>query len=384
MKSAGRLASDLSRRIRTLAEIRVDEPVVLSMYVNLDPGEFATPKDRESQIESLIDQARSDSAVAALSHESRTTLDADFERVKAWTKSSMDPAGAHGVAVFCCSSADLFEFFRLSAAVGPKIHVGEAAYLEPLTSAMPGEAWCVFLVNRRTNRILRGSRDRLVEGASFEDDVHGQHDQGGWSQARYQRSVEKEVSDHVQNACDRLFEAFNRVPFDKLLVGCPPELWPEVETKLHSYLSERVVERFDAEVEHEGLDDVLERVRPLIEQDERREETRLVDRLAEQLGRKERAASGLGSVLEALNANRVEVLFLSEGLEAPGVACPRCGWIGTDGTECPVDGAALEGAGDIIDKAIQKSVLQSASVHRVRYHEPERALGGPIAALLRF
>ena len=45
----------------------------------------------------------------------------------------------------------------------------------------------MFLVNRKLARILRGSRERLEEVAYITDDVHGWHDQGGWSQARYQR-----------------------------------------------------------------------------------------------------------------------------------------------------------------------------------------------------
>lgn len=201
----------------------MDEPCFVSAYINLDPSDFGTPRERAAQIESLTDKARSDASSKAISHTRSAALGSDIDRVKRWAESTMDAAGAHGVAVFCCSEADVFDVFRLSAPVGPDIMLAETAYLEPLTSALPAEAWFVFLVNRRTSRMLRGSRDRLFEVGSFEDDVHGQHDQGGWSQARYQRSVEKEVKDHVHAACDRLFEVFHRHPFDKLLVGCPKE-----------------------------------------------------------------------------------------------------------------------------------------------------------------
>src|SRR5256885_9916650 len=48
------------------------------------------------------------------------------------------------------------------------------------------------------------------------DEVHGQHDQGGWSQARYQRSVEKEVHDHLKRTAEVAFRRFQRLPFDRL------------------------------------------------------------------------------------------------------------------------------------------------------------------------
>jgi peptide chain release factor subunit 1 len=384
MNTAGKVATDIAQRIRNLAEVHMDEPVVLSVYLSLDPSRFATAPNRDAEIESLMDEARTRSEELELSHKGRADVDQDIGRVREWMKSSLDPAGAHGIAIFCCSAADVLESFRLSTPVGPSAHIGHGAHLEPLAAALPTDSWCVFLINRRTDTILRGSHDRLMEVGDFEDHVHGQHDQGGWSQPRYQRSVEKDVGDHVRAACDRLFESFRRLPFDKLLVGCPSHLWPEVEGRLHPYLVERLVSRFDAEVEHEGPDEVLDRVRPLIEQNEGRLEAELIERLAEQLGRGERAVAGLGPVLDALNASRVETMLIADGFHAPGVACPSCGWMGTQGTECPADGAKLERTGDIVGTAVRNAVLQSAAVHEVRYHEPDRALGGPIAALLRF
>ena len=43
--------------LRRLAELRLDTPVVLSLYLNLDPSEFATPPARATAIRSLLDEA---------------------------------------------------------------------------------------------------------------------------------------------------------------------------------------------------------------------------------------------------------------------------------------------------------------------------------------
>ena len=43
-------------------------------------------------------------------------------------------------------------------------------------------------------------------------DTHGQHDQGGWSQARFQRSVEQEKLNHLGEALDTLFPALQAPP----------------------------------------------------------------------------------------------------------------------------------------------------------------------------
>ena len=56
------------------------------------------------------------------------------------------------------------------------------------------EEWCVLLVNRKVARIFCGPATALEEIEQLEDDTHGQHQQGGRSQANYQRSVEQKLT----------------------------------------------------------------------------------------------------------------------------------------------------------------------------------------------
>ena len=43
--------------LRRLAEVRLDRPIVLSLYLDLDPAQFATPPARATAIRSLLDEA---------------------------------------------------------------------------------------------------------------------------------------------------------------------------------------------------------------------------------------------------------------------------------------------------------------------------------------
>lgn len=69
MGTAGKLATDLGQRIRDLAQLRMDDPVVLSLYLSLDPSGFATARERDAQIESLADRARTQLAALSLPHD---------------------------------------------------------------------------------------------------------------------------------------------------------------------------------------------------------------------------------------------------------------------------------------------------------------------------
>src|SRR5918999_990148 len=122
-------------RLRRLADVRPERGRVLSVFLNLDPTEFATPAARSTAITSVVTP-------------------------------------------------------------GPPPPVGPRA-----ADADPGRG-CVLLVNRRNARFFVGAGGNLEETDRVEDDVHSQHDQGGWSQANYQRSVEKEKVDHLVRVAD--------------------------------------------------------------------------------------------------------------------------------------------------------------------------------------
>ena len=62
--------------VRRLAELRVDDGRVLSVYINLDPSRFGTGPARSTAIRSVIDEAarRAREVDGELSHEARTAL----------------------------------------------------------------------------------------------------------------------------------------------------------------------------------------------------------------------------------------------------------------------------------------------------------------------
>src|SRR5206468_3032177 len=137
-----------------------------------------------------------------------------------------------------------------------QVVIDRTPFVEPLAGISEPDGWCVALVNRSAARLFRGSPARLAEVEGFDDAVHGQHDQGGWSQARYQRAIEKEVQDHLKHAASAVFRHFERRPFEHLVAGGPGEIVPEFEATLHPYVRERVAGRVEVDVENTNADQV--------------------------------------------------------------------------------------------------------------------------------
>ena len=212
----------------------------------------------------------------------------------------------------------------------------------------------MLLVNRRTARIFDGSADELEETDRITDDVHQQHDQGGWSQANYERSVEQDMLNHLVRATDTLFKRFKRRPFDHLLVGSPQELRGDVEQRLHPYLRARLAGRLGVDVENSNAAAVQAAAAEVVDRHVAAVEREALDRMQQGVGRGDRGASRLEPVIEALEQQRVEILLLAEDFDAPE-----------------------------LDDVLEKAITQSAQVIVVRHHD-DLAVHGGIGAVLRF
>ena len=369
--------------VRRLAQIRLDRPVVLSLYLNLDPTEFATPPARATAVRSLLDEAdRRVRDLKELPHYDRMELRANLKRASEVLEGELPTEGAQALAIFSAESADLFETLKLPRPLPNRVALRRSPLIAPLARLARRERWCVALVNRRDARIFRGSPDGLYEIERIRDLVFGQHDQGGWSQARFQRGIEKEKDDHLKHTAEALMKHFKRRPFERLIVGGPREVAADFESKLHGYLSERLAGRIDVDVEHSSSDQVLEAVQPLFDELEDEREAEAFERI----GEAGRAAIGLEEVLRALNERRVETLVADEQLSVPGTCCPACGWLGPAGeSSCPVDETQLEALEDLTEEAVELTIQQSAEILAVRRRRDELAeRAGGVAALLRF
>jgi len=356
------------------------------MYLDLDPERFATPRARSSQIRSLIDEARREvEHDDALDHYELLALREDLERIEQYLN-SRDALfkGAVALAVFCSIRDGLFEVVQLPHRVEHRVAIQSTPYVDPMLETVDERQWCVALVNRRVARILTGPSERLHEREREKDDVPGQHDQGGWSQANYQRSIEKEVDDHLRGVGEQLDRLWRRERFDRLALGGPVEIVPRLEAMLSGELRRWMVGgRVDVDVDTATEAQVRAAVAPLVEEDERRRRREALDRLAARLARSDRAVGGPERTLEALNEQRVETLLIENGFDQRGSRCRRCGLFSVEPTgSCPADGTELEPA-DLREAAIEAAVRQDAEVMGIT-DEPDLGPLRGIAALLRF
>jgi peptide chain release factor subunit 1 len=360
---------------------------VVSLYLDLDPERFATAPARASQIRSLLDEAtRILDRLEELSHEDKVALREDLKRIDSFLSSSAAPfKGARSLALFCSGPDDLFETIQLSRPVPARVVIEPVPYVEPMIAALQQPLWLVALVNRRLARLLTGSPERLRERERVEGGVHGQHDQGGWSQANYERSVEKDAMDHLRAVAETVNRRFRRERFDRVVVGGPHEVVVRFKELLDSEVRERLApDEVDVDLGSATETQVRAKVEEIVIEDERRAEREALDRLAEGVGSGRRGAAGLPDTLEALNERRVQTLLLAPGFDGQGQRCPTCGLIVADGGQrCPADGSTMEVVDHLREAVVESAIVQDAEVMVIRHYPDDEPRQG-IGVLLRF
>jgi peptide chain release factor subunit 1 len=377
---------DAVGQARRLIDYRPGHPVI-SLYMNLDPERFATPPARASQIRSLVDQARRDlEAQVGLTHDDLVTLRADIQRIDEFLSSTQAPfKGARALAVFCSGQAGLFEVLQLSRPTEARVVIGPAPFVEPLVPALEARRWLVALVSRREGRVLEGPADGLREGARLEDFVRGKHEQGGWSQANYERSIEKDTEDHLRRVAEAVNRLWRTERFHRLAVGGPSEIVPRFEAHLAGDVRPNLIaERVAVDLSSAGEEQIRRAVAKLVAEDEKRTEREALDRLEAGIGSGGRGAGGPHDTVMALNERRVEILMLEPGKDLRGFRCPACGLLAleSDG-HCPADGSEMEEFDHLTEAVVEAALAQGGEV-MVVHHYPDLGPLQGIGAVLRF
>jgi peptide chain release factor subunit 1 len=369
----------------TEAEVRklVDRPgtgkPVTSVYLNTDGARFPRPTDYEARLDGLLRDVRE--AGQALDGGGAEAVGRDAETIRQWVRSDFDRAGVKGLGLFA-SDGRIFETVRLEIPFRNLARVADAPYVVPLQAVL-GRAHLVALViaERDRARLFRYRLGHAEEYLGVASDVHRQHSQGGWSQARFSRSIQDDALHHYRDTAEVLRKAHEDEAFDALVLAGPQAEVAEFEKHLHPYL-EKVVHGTRRSL---PVDLKVEQARALfveVEQElvsgRRRE---LLARLQAAEGQAEKAARGVRHVIEAVNAKRVDTLFVVEGAGSPGWRSAT-GALAQHKSEAEAYGGPVERVDDLIDECIEAAVRGGAHIELFR--DGSRLGGQPVAALLRF
>jgi peptide chain release factor subunit 1 len=368
--------------LRELAEFRAANGCAVSIYVDFDPSSIPTVPAEKTKFHATVVDAEKTAEARARGRDCKLALGSDFQRIKEWGEREFDRGGARALAVFASSTDGLFRVVPLLEPVQDGYDVGPELHIAPLAWQLgQGEGALVAVVSRERGVLFRLHEGRLDEIADETEEVPGQHDQGGWSQSRYQRHIENIVHRHLKVVGEEIDKTVRNARPPHMVVVIPEEMRGEFESALSHEARETVVGWTQADA-HASPSELLQVIRPLLDEARAREDQAALERWEAEHGRGGKAAAGWKQTIDAASDARVDVLLVSEGARHQGWSCPQCGRASADGGKCPLDGAKLEERDDAVDLAVHQTVLHGGKLVRLGAGALAHADG--IGAILRF
>jgi peptide chain release factor subunit 1 len=377
-----RLETRLDSLARSLASFRPERGVCVSLFLDLDPSVVPTAKDLSSHVRSVVDDGRRrvDELSDELAHEQEVAAREDLDRALAFLEEDLDRSGAAGFALFISGFDDAWHEVPLSTPVRDAAHVGRTFVLVPLLESLERDRELILAaVGRERGTVWRSrsGRTELLEDRT--EEIGRRHDQGGWSQARLQRSVDEDALDHLRDVAEVLAHTIQPGSGALLLVACVEEQRPKFEALLAPHVREALVGW--STVEAHAREDALEpEAQRLLAARLERERADLLERWREASANGDRAASTWAEAIEAAADGAVDVALV-DGRSPEAWICPMCDRGSLTPGSCPLDGTELVvAAGGALELVVRGTIANAGQVRRVETLPDTEG----IAALLRF
>ena len=373
-------------QLRDLAAFRTEQGCAISLYLGLDPRDVPTAGDLAARTRAVLSHAEHqfEERRNTLTHDERAALKADLERLAGWFETEFSRDGSRGVAVFSAGLDNLFTTLLLPWPVQDDARLGPQLYLAPLVRLVGrGDGALVAYVGRERGDVylLRGGR--LVALADESTEVPGRHDQGGWSQARYERHIETIVDRHLREVADALDESVRRLRGIRVVLVGSEDTRSGFEELLSTEVRSCLVGWASAEA-HAEPPQLLAAAEPVLAEWRAGHEERLLGRWREEAARSGRAATGWEETLEAASDGRVELLLVQDGVDESAYQCPACGRARMTDGRCPLDGTTMQRLEAGLDVAVHQTLKHGGTVEVIGEARRDLEPVGGVAALLRF
>jgi peptide chain release factor subunit 1 len=365
---------------RELQELAAIEPAFPFVSVFLEVGR--TDESAEAMRVFVRTQLRQEQAKAKA--RDRTHLKTDGRRIAALLEDVIHARverTSQGLAIFSCAR---HKYFKVIGSVEPFANlllVSDRPHLDPLKAhTASAKRILACLVDSRSARILEVGPGNVQSQAEIQSDVSRRHQQGGWSQMRFQRHVDDQVDHHHREVAAVLTHLSDREPrLPVVLAGTE-----KVVSGFRDHLPERVRDRIVGDLPVALKSHERSIVARLLESFERREETRYERELERQLNdalSPAHGARGIEEVLRAANEHAIRRLFVGSGFNERGWRCSGCGALGSQvPLTCTFCGGTVEGT-DVRPELISKVLASGGEVAPL---PAARSVEEGVVALLRF
>jgi hypothetical protein len=355
--------------------------LVSSYYLDLDAEKSGTTEGMRIEVKNVLARQRKAIAGLDVDGETRHALVRDWESLFEPALLTPGERDTRSLACFAASSAGIARVLRLPWPVRHRAFYEHQFVLWPLEEVLDqADRYVICLTDKDDARWYFFHLEQLELVGELADEVPGKvRFPVPIDEPDYIGKHHRHALYHFEKVAEELLKLFRRRPFEHLIIGGLWEVLPEFEQQLHSYLSERIVARWDLDVYTPPLE---------VERRTIDEEAQFLERQKEETWNSNnneppsRRAIGLDETLTALWLQQVDTMLVEPSAGAGGARCKLCGRMQRAAGACAECGGETAPVANLFDEAEHAAIEQSA---HVRYWEnPTLRSHGSIAASKRF
>ncbi len=345
--------------LRRAADVESPDAPVLSVYTDLRPEAHGESPARRNELVIVRDRLREVRRAYDPHTPAAASLQADAERLERFLDEEADALrSVEGLAVFACDAAGLWEAVTAPVPFETAVSVGPTADLFQLAGLLDEAPTAVVaLADTNTCRLFVTRRGSLVErrGPDEPSDEHRRHQQGGWSQARYQRHIDMQDRRFAAEAAEAIGRLVERTRARHLLLAGDERALSVLEAEL-SPATAALLEHVERIGMHASQDEVAAEMAPVLAALRDAAQEDAAERAVAGWRAGDLGTVGVNEVAEALERGQVHELVIDE--------------------EADVDETLRA-------ELVRQAALTGAEVVTVSGHAQLRRLGG-VAATLRY
>lgn len=378
---------NLRQKLQDLAHLEPSpEHKYVTAYIDWRPGgESPGSRPGRTLLDNAISQWRRDLRDAG---ESTSGFDADVERITNFIDDGIDPA-VHGIFVLANDELGVFEAVMLAMPMETDLHVGPTPKLRTLMAIVEDfPRFALLQADQHDANLYVINRASPQSETSLESNEYPRrHQQGGWSQRRFEARAEERVQHFARAVAEETRKLIDEEQLEMLIVSASDVFKSALDDEFHQTVKEKIVGELSLDgnaAEHE----IIEAAQEVAEQAERNREMESILRLEDAIGAGNQGASGPADVLRALANGQVSKLLMADDFEGTGWAdfTLNLFGIGNVPTSHPTGGeignlASINVAEEMVRLALatgaQVEIVPGASAARLHEH-------GGVGALLRY
>jgi peptide chain release factor subunit 1 len=297
---------------------------VLSLYLNLQSDQHGRDNYRAFLRKEFKERVRT----FASERPERESLNQDMDRITRYLENEIEPS-ANGVAVFASSGAGLFEAAQVEAPFDEhRLHVGFQPHVYPLARLDDRyPRYAALVADTYRARLFVFATGTVEQETTVEGEKTNRTQMGGWSQARFQRSIDNNYAKHAKEVIEALDRTIRAEKIEHVVLAGDEVVVPLLREKMPPQLASRVLDVQRLDIGTNGREVLNATLESLWKQDARTDEQKTAALYAAHRSGG-LAVVGPEETLRALGNGQVDELLISAAFhrspagsnQPPGVA----------------------------------------------------------------